>query len=369
MLICTISIFYPLAFSSGVVVTKPSGIREELFFSAQHITQLMYLLFAYFVYIASRVYLHNEKIDLKYVTKVFRITMIVVLVMGILQYLLPSDIFDNLLRNNYGTIYGKYRITSVNNEASFLALFITPMIGYFVFNYIKYRELIDLTIVLFTLVTIKFHSSSSFILGCIIIVLAVVFYFRKELVDNIKKCKSVKLKNKILVIILAFSARAEPETIMGVLREYYDVLERVVSADEATLINFSGDGAMVLVNAPVACSDPALRAVNTAIDMQVSVQNFGRLARTGSPAWLRRRTGHGTSSTVGRIGSEGRLHYSAIGSVVNLASRLCSSAQVFPNSIHRVAASAVGSRMPLVELDARTLKGFDQPVPVFAIVV
>ena len=153
--------------------------------------------------IASRVYLHNEKIDLKYVTKVFRITMIVVLVMGILQYLLPSDIFDNLLRNNYGTIYGKYRITSVNNEASFLALFITPMIGYFVFNYIKYRELIDLTIVLFTLVTIKFHSSSSFILGCIIIVLAVVFYFRKELVDNIKKCKSVKLKNKILVIILA----------------------------------------------------------------------------------------------------------------------------------------------------------------------
>ena len=167
----------------------------------------------------------------------------------------------------------------------------------------------------------------------------------------------------------AFSARVEPETILSVLREYYDVLERVVGAHEATLINFSGDGAMVLVNAPVACSDPALRAVNTAIDMQVSVQKLLAGWRA-----LDHRLGFGVGlamgpATVGRIGSEGRLHYSAIGNVVNLASRLCSSAQDSEILIDRVAASAVGSRMPLVELDARTLKGFDQPVPVFAVVI
>ncbi|WP_019196674.1 cache domain-containing protein [Afipia birgiae] len=167
----------------------------------------------------------------------------------------------------------------------------------------------------------------------------------------------------------AFSARVEPETILSVLREYYDVLERVVGAHEGTLINFSGDGAMVLVNAPVACSDPALRAVNTAIDMQVSVQKLLAGWRA-----LDHRLGFGVGlamgpATVGRIGSEGRLHYSAIGNVVNLASRLCSSAQDSEILIDRVAASAVGSRMPLVELDARTLKGFDQPVPVFAVVI
>lgn len=161
----------------------------------------------------------------------------------------------------------------------------------------------------------------------------------------------------------------EPETILSVLREYYDVLERVVGAHEGTLINFSGDGAMVLVNAPVACSDPALRAVNTAIDMQVSVQKLLAGWRA-----LDHRLGFGVGlamgpATVGRIGSEGRLHYSAIGNVVNLASRLCSSAQDSEILIDRVAASAVGSRMPLVELDARTLKGFDQPVPVFAVVI
>lgn len=167
----------------------------------------------------------------------------------------------------------------------------------------------------------------------------------------------------------AFSARAEPETVMGVLREYYDVLERVVSAHAATLINFSGDGAMVLVNAPVSCPDPALRAVSMANDMQASVQKL-------LIGWrkLDRRLGFGVGlamgpATVGRIGSEGRLDYSAIGNVVNLAARLCSSAEDSEILIDRAAAYAVGSSVPLVELDARALKGFDQPVPVFAVII
>ncbi|EKS38430.1 cache domain-containing protein [Afipia broomeae] len=166
----------------------------------------------------------------------------------------------------------------------------------------------------------------------------------------------------------AFSARTEPETILGVLREYYDSLESVVSSHEATLISFSGDGAMVLVNAPVACPDPALRGVYTAIDMQRTVQRL-------LTSWhaLDHRLGFGVGlakgpATVGKIGSGGRLHYSAIGNVVNLASRLCSSANNSEILIDRIAASAVASSVPLVELDPRTLKGFDEPVPVFSVV-
>jgi adenylate cyclase len=164
----------------------------------------------------------------------------------------------------------------------------------------------------------------------------------------------------------AFSAHAEPETIMGVLGEYYDTLGRVVSAHGATLTNFSGDGMMVLVNAPVPCLDPALRAVNMASDMQRSVQRLLVKWRA-----LGHRLGFGVGlamgpATVGRIGSEGRLDYTAIGNVVNLASRLCSSAKESEILIDRVAAQAVNSRVPLVELDARALKGFDQHIPVFA---
>lgn len=165
----------------------------------------------------------------------------------------------------------------------------------------------------------------------------------------------------------AFSAQAEPDAIIGVLREYYDALERVVTAHGATLINFFGDGVMVLLNAPVACADPALRAVNMASDMQTSVQKLLVNWRALHP-----RLGFGVGlamgpATVGRIGSEGRLNYTAIGNVVNLASRLCSSAEDSEILIDRVAAEAIGSSVPLVELDARTLKGFDKPVPVFAV--
>jgi class 3 adenylate cyclase len=166
----------------------------------------------------------------------------------------------------------------------------------------------------------------------------------------------------------AFSANAEPESVMSVLREYYDTLERVVSNHEATLINFSGDGAMMLVNAPVSCPEPALNAVNMARDMQSSVQKLLVGWRT-----LDRRLGFGVGlamgpATVGRIGTEGRLHYNAIGNVANLASRLCASAEDSQILIDRVAAEAIGSSVPLVELNARTLKGFDEPVPVFAVV-
>jgi adenylate cyclase len=197
-----------------------------------------------------------------------------------------------------------------------------------------------------------------------------------ELVDRIGDDRLLEARRVEVVAVFcdlrnftAFSANAEPDSVMGVLEEYYEALEKVVGTHEATLISFSGDGAMVLLNAPVPCPDPALRAVRMACDMQRIVQHLLAGWRALDP-----RLGFGVGlamgpAAVGQIGLEGRLHYNAIGNAVNLASRLCSSAEDTEVLVDSVAANAVGSQVPLVDLGSRVLKGFDQPVPVFAAVV
>lgn len=166
----------------------------------------------------------------------------------------------------------------------------------------------------------------------------------------------------------AFSGSAEPDAIMGVLGEYYAALGAVIRHYEATLTSFSGDGVMVLVNAPVRCpEDPALHAIRMAIDMQNAVQELivGWRARDhhiGFGVGLAR-----GEATVGRIGYEGRLDYTAIGSVTNLASRLCSAAEDRQILIDTVAAASAASAIPLEALGTRVLKGFDEAVPVFTV--
>ena len=163
----------------------------------------------------------------------------------------------------------------------------------------------------------------------------------------------------------AFSAHAEPEDIMQVLAEYYEALGAIITRHEATLTSFSADGLMVLVNAPVQCAEPAPRAVEMAIEMQDAVQRL-------IPSWRRHGPALGFGiglamgwATVGRIGYESRVDYTAIGHVVNLASRLCSSAEDQQILVDHSVADAVGVKIPMVALGTRDLKGFDEQVRVY----
>ncbi len=165
----------------------------------------------------------------------------------------------------------------------------------------------------------------------------------------------------------SFSAVETPEEVMSVLSEYYEVLGRAITTFAATLISFSGDGLMVLVNAPVPVEEPALRAVDLAVEMQRSVQEL-------SACWRARgfQIGFGVglasgSATVGRIGYESRFDYTAIGSVVNLAARLCASAADREILMDAKVAEAIKDRRPLKGLGNRPLKGYDEAMPVFGI--
>jgi adenylate cyclase len=165
----------------------------------------------------------------------------------------------------------------------------------------------------------------------------------------------------------SFSAGVTPEEVMSVLSEYYEVLGRAITTFAATLISFSGDGLMVLVNAPVPVEEPALRAIDLAVEMQRSVQQL-------SVSWRARgfQIGFGVglasgSATVGRIGYESRFDYTAIGSVVNLAARLCASAADREILMDAKVAEAIKDRRPLKGLGNRPLKGYDEAMPVFGI--
>jgi class 3 adenylate cyclase len=166
----------------------------------------------------------------------------------------------------------------------------------------------------------------------------------------------------------AFSAKAEPEEIMRVLSEYYEALGAIIQRYEATLTHFSGDGLMVLLNAPVPCpDDPAMRGVRMAEDMQAAVQAL-------IVEWKKR--GHALGfgiglakgiATVGRIGYEGRHDYTAVGRVANLASRLCSAAEDRQILVDANLASAVTGAVALTQLGTRELKGFGESVAVSAV--
>jgi adenylate cyclase len=165
----------------------------------------------------------------------------------------------------------------------------------------------------------------------------------------------------------AFAAHAAPDEIMEVLGEYYTALGAVITRFEATLTSFSGDGLMVLVNAPVPHPEPGVHATRMGIEMQQAVQEL-------IVDWHTR--GHSIGfgvgiamgpATVGRIGYESRVDYTAIGNVVNLASRLCSSADDKQILIDPIVAEAVRENLPLASLGARSMRGYDALVSVYSV--
>jgi len=165
----------------------------------------------------------------------------------------------------------------------------------------------------------------------------------------------------------SFSGAAAPEEVMGLLQEYYEALGAIITRYEATLTCFMGDGVMLLLNAPVPCPEPALRGVQMAVEMQDAVQTLiaswrGRGHTVGFGVGLAK-----GPATVGRIGYEGRNDYTAIGSVVNLASRICAAAEDGQILIDATVAAELGEAFSLAPLGTRPLRGFAEAVPVFSV--
>jgi adenylate cyclase len=163
----------------------------------------------------------------------------------------------------------------------------------------------------------------------------------------------------------AFAETAEPEEVTTVLREYHGCVGPLIHKFEGTLERFAGDGVMIVFNAPLPCPDPSPRAVRMAIEMRKGVAELG-------VKW--RKYGHELGfgvgiaqgyATLGPIGFEGRFDYTAIGTVVNLAARLCDEARSGQILVDRKVHAAIEALADIEAAGELTLKGLQRPVPAF----
>jgi len=163
----------------------------------------------------------------------------------------------------------------------------------------------------------------------------------------------------------AFAETAEPEEVMTVLRKYHAALGTIVQAFEGTLERFTGDGVMVLFNDPLPCPDPPRRALRMAVEMRRCVGDLSvKWRKYGHDLGFGIGIAHGYA-TLGRIGSEERLDYTAIGTVVNLAARLCAEAasgQILIDSKVQASVEEIAETEPAGEF---VLKGLHRPVRAF----
>lgn len=166
----------------------------------------------------------------------------------------------------------------------------------------------------------------------------------------------------------AFAEAAAPEEVMAVLNAYHQRLGRLIFKHGATLERFVGDGAVILFNAPMTCTDPEMRAVRMAAEIRSEIAALAvEWRKLGHRLGFGMGIAHG-QVTLGCIGFEGRSDYAAIGSAANLAARLCAEAkdgEILVDGKVQAAVSAIAQLAPAGEL---TLKGFQRPVAAFNVV-
>jgi class 3 adenylate cyclase len=165
-----------------------------------------------------------------------------------------------------------------------------------------------------------------------------------------------------------FTEIAEPEEVMAVLREYHEAVGELIFRYEGTLERFAGDGILILFNDPMPCPDHAERAVRMALDMRERLNGL-------IENWRRR--GHSLGfgvgialgyATLGRVGFDQRFDYAAIGSVTNLASRLCDEAKPGQILISQRIFGLLESSIEAGHVGDLSLKGFHRTMPTYEVV-
>jgi len=159
-----------------------------------------------------------------------------------------------------------------------------------------------------------------------------------------------------------FSESSDPEDVMALLRDYHLAIGEIIVKYSGTLERFAGDGVMVIFNDPVPVENSALQAVLMALDMRTAIGGMIETWRDlGHDLGFGIGIAHGFA-TLGTIGFEGRFDYAAIGTVSNVASRLCDEAKPGQILISPRVRQAVDKVVTVEPVGEFTLKGIRRPM-------
>ena len=159
-----------------------------------------------------------------------------------------------------------------------------------------------------------------------------------------------------------FSESSDPEDVMALLRDYHAAIGGIINKYGGTLERYAGDGVMVVFNDPIPVDNPALQAVLMAIDMRAAIGTLiEKWRRLGHEIGFGIGVAHGFA-TLGTIGFEGRFDYAAIGTVSNVASRLCDEAKPGQILISPRVLMAVEKDITVEPVGDFALKGIRRPL-------
>jgi adenylate cyclase len=165
------------------------------------------------------------------------------------------------------------------------------------------------------------------------------------------------------------SERLDPEGVVLLLNEFYNLMIEMTFKHDGTLDKFLGDGVMCVFGAPIALTDHAMQAVRTALDMQAGIAALSaRFILAGRPPIA---VGIGVSAgqvVAGTVGSEDRMEYTAIGDSVNLAARLESIAKPGQILISQQTFAMVDDRVQAKAMGAVRVKGKEEEVEVYEVI-
>jgi adenylate cyclase len=165
-----------------------------------------------------------------------------------------------------------------------------------------------------------------------------------------------------------FSESSDPEDVITLLRQYHEAIGKIIIKYSGTLERYAGDGVMVVFNDPVPVDNPALQAVRMALDMRAALSALiEKWRRLGHALGFGIGIAHGYA-TLGTIGFEGRFDYAAIGTVSNVASRLCDEAKPGQILISPRVLMAVEDAVAVESVGDFALKGISRPLAAYNVV-